>query len=66
MQPLHTVEQASRLLGVSKPTIYRLVDQGVLPAVIIARRARKKIIRFRQEVIEKFIRERETRCFKDV
>jgi excisionase family DNA binding protein len=61
MQPLHTVEQTSQILGVSKPTIYRLVAQGVLPAVIIARRARKKIIRFRQEAIEKFIRERETR-----
>ena len=59
MQALLSVEQTRKILGVSGSTLYRLVDQGLLRAVIIAHRSRKRILRFRPESIEKFIRDRE-------
>jgi hypothetical protein len=39
--------------------VYRLATEGILPSVVVARRMRKNIVRFRQETIEKFVRDRE-------
>lgn len=59
MQSLLTAEQTIALLGISKPTLYRLHDAGILPAVEIARRQRKRLLRWRPETVEKFIMARE-------
>ena len=55
MQTLFTAQQVSKLLNISNPTVYRLAEQGILPAVVIARRGRKRILRFRPETLEKFV-----------
>jgi hypothetical protein len=60
MQTLLSSEQTRKILGISGPTLYRLVDQGLLSAVVIAKRSRKRILRFRPETVEKFIHDRET------
>ena len=59
MQPLFTAKQVKEILGISEPTIYRLNDAGILPAVEIVRRKRKRILRWRPETIENFIASRE-------
>ena len=61
MQKLLTAAQAKEILSVSTPTLYRLHDQGILLAVEIARRGRKRILRWRPETVEKFIANRERR-----
>jgi len=58
MQKLLTAIQTKEILNVSTPTLYRLHDQNILRAVEIARRGRKRILRWRPEVIEKFVAER--------
>lgn len=58
------VKQVKERLNVSAPTIYRLADAGLLPAVEIVKRERKRILRWRPETIEKFITSREQRGSK--
>ncbi len=59
---LLNAKDVGSLLGVSPVTVLRLADSGELPAVQIAQRERKRIIRFRQEAVEKFIASRERRA----
>ena len=61
-QPLLKVGQVSKRLGVSDPTVYRLDEAGILPAVEIARRKRKRILRWRPEAVEAFITAREPKA----
>ena len=49
--PMRTVGYVADLLGVSKMTIYRLVENGDLPAIIIG----KRTIRIRQSDIDKYL-----------
>lgn len=63
-QPLRTVKQAGERLGVSDITILRLFDAGALEGVVIHAGKRKRLIRFRDESIEKFISAREKRTVK--
>lgn len=49
--PMRTVGYVADLLGVSKMTIYRLVDNGDLPAIIIG----KRTIRIRQSEIDNYL-----------
>jgi len=58
---LLSVKDVAQMLGVSTPTIFRLADAGALPTVVIAQRARKRILRFRPEAVEKFVLGREKR-----
>ncbi len=58
---LLNAKQVAVLLNVSTPTVYRLADAGALPAVEVTKRARKRILRFRSEAVEKFIASRERR-----
>jgi len=58
-EQLKTVRQAATRLNTSPATIYRLVDAKLLPAVILAKGRNKRIIRFRAESIERFIKNRE-------
>lgn len=49
--PMRTVSYVADLLGVSKMTIYRLVENGDLPAIVIG----KRTIRIRQSEIDNYI-----------
>ena len=59
MEALLTAAKVADLLGISKPTVYRLADQGILPAVEVAKRKRQRILRWRPETVEKFVASRE-------
>jgi len=64
VQKLLTAVQTKEILSISTPTLYRLHDQDILRAVEVARRGRKRILRWRPETVEKFIAEREQRRSK--
>ncbi len=61
-QPLRTAKQVGARLGVSDITILRLFDSGALEGVIIHAGKRKRLIRFREEALERFITSREKRA----
>jgi hypothetical protein len=58
---LRTVKDVAQELDVAPITVIRLADSGALPAVEVARRTRRRILRFRPETVEKFITSREKR-----
>jgi excisionase family DNA binding protein len=58
---LLTAKDVAQRLGVSALTVIRLADSGALVAVEVAKRARRRILRFRPESVEKFITVREKR-----
>ena len=57
-QSLLTAEQTTERLNVSRSTLYRLHDEGLLRAVEIVLRKRKRLLRWRVDIIEKFIADR--------
>ena len=57
-QSLLTAEQTTERLNISRTTLYRLHNEGILRAVEIVLRKRKRLLRWRSESIEKFIAER--------
>ena len=59
---LLTAKDVAGRLGVSALTVIRLADAGVLPAIEVAKRERRRILRFRPETVERFITSRETRA----
>jgi hypothetical protein len=59
IQMLWSTKETAGRLRVSEVTVIRLHDQGLLKGVVIAQRARKRILRFRPETVEKFIASRE-------
>lgn len=59
---LRTPKETADRLNVAPVTVLRLFDAGVLPGVVIRTGARKRIIRFREEALEKFIISREQRA----
>ena len=59
MQSLLTIRDVKDILQVSESTVYRLADEGILQPVVIARRHRKRILRFKRETVERLIRQRE-------
>lgn len=61
MQNLLKAEDVKKILDLSIPTIYRLHDASILPAVEVAKRGRKRILRWRPETVERFILSREKR-----
>lgn len=61
---LLTAKDVANRLGVSALTVIRLADAGALPAVEVAKRERRRILRFRTEAVEKFITTREKRAAK--
>lgn len=58
---LFTTSEAAEKLRVKPVTIIRLFDAGVLPGLVLRGGARRRIIRFREEALEKFLASRE-RC----
>lgn len=60
MNLLSAKDVAARL-GISPVTVLRLADAGALPAVEVAKREHKRILRWKSETVEKFIASREQR-----
>jgi predicted site-specific integrase-resolvase len=56
-----TPTEAADKLKVKPITIIRLFDAGILPGVVLRQGARKRVIRFSEEAIEKFLTSREKR-----
>ena len=59
MEKLLKAAQVADRLGTGLSTIYKLVDDGLLPAVVIRQGLRKTCLRFRPESVDYFIRSRE-------
>lgn len=55
MTTLLTTKEVSRRLQVSRATVGRLIGAGILPAVILARRPRRCLVRVREDVLEAYI-----------
>jgi len=59
MTVLYTPEQVAEKFGFkSTVTIFRLYDDGALPGVLLRRGSRKRVVRFREEDLEKFLNAR--------
>lgn len=58
---LLTAKGVAERLGVSSLAVIRFADAGTLPVVEVAKRERRRILRFRLETVEKFITSREKR-----
>jgi len=56
---LLTPKQVAAILGVAISTVHKWAYQGLLPCVVLKQGKRKSVIRFRQEVLEEWIRKRE-------
>ena len=57
--PLRPAKYAAEELGVGLSTVYDLADTGALTPVILKKGKRKRLIRFRDEIIQKFIHDHE-------
>jgi excisionase family DNA binding protein len=58
MKPLLRVQEVAALLSLRVSTIYDLCYRGVIPHVRLAQGRRRALVRFREEDIEEFLRER--------
>jgi len=56
-----TPTEAAEKLKLKPVTVIRLFDAGILPGIILRQGARKRVIRFREESIEKLLTSREQR-----
>jgi hypothetical protein len=56
---LRTPKQTGERIGISSITVLRLFDAGALAGVVVHAGKRKRIVRFRDEAIERFIASRE-------
>jgi excisionase family DNA binding protein len=57
---LLSTKRVAQRLGAGLSTVYALTRSGELPAVIVTRGKRKRMIRFKPETVEKFITSRES------
>jgi predicted DNA-binding transcriptional regulator AlpA len=65
MDSLIQARQVAHLLGIKISTVYALCQGGQLPYVVIARRARRNLIRFRLGEIENLLAERSVPVVRD-
>jgi excisionase family DNA binding protein len=63
---LLTPETVAEQLAVSRSTVLRLIADGALPAVCLRRGKRKAVYRVREEVLERWVKDRETRRPKTI
>ena len=59
--PLLTAKDVAQRLNVSPLTVIRLANASALPAVEVAKREHRRLLRFREESVDKFIASRERR-----
>ena len=57
--PLRNAKYAAAELGVGISVLYELASTGALPPVVLKQGKRKRLIRFRDEIIQKFIHDHE-------
>jgi excisionase family DNA binding protein len=62
---LLTAKEVAVRLNVSALTVIRLADAGALPAVEVAKRDTRRLLRFRETEVDKFIASREQRGRRD-
>ena len=62
---LLTPTEAGEKLKLKPITVIRFFDAGILPGIILSRGARKRVIRFREESIDKLLTSREQRGKRD-
>ncbi|MGH7965486.1 MAG: helix-turn-helix domain-containing protein [Candidatus Binatia bacterium] len=58
---LCTPSEVAEKLKIKPVTVLRMFDAGALPGIIVRQGARKRVIRFRPEAVERFITSREQR-----
>jgi excisionase family DNA binding protein len=58
---LLTPQEVGKQLNVSPVTVIRLADSGALAAVEIAKRRRKRLLRFTPEAVAQFIAARQAK-----
>jgi len=58
MEDLLTVPQVAQLCRVKPTTIYSAVSRNLIPAVVLWKGKRRRLVRFRRKDIEEFIRAR--------
>jgi len=64
--PLLTAKEVSDRLNISLASAYRLLESGAISVVVVFAGKRKKTLRVRQEVLERWIRQREKGGFRGV
>ena len=52
---LLSISQVAEQLGVSRATLGRMVTEGVLPVIVLRSGKRKRILKFRQEIIDRWL-----------
>ena len=60
MEALLVAKDVARILNLRISTVYDLSHRGVIPHVVITKGRRRSLIRYRQQDIERLIRERST------
>lgn len=60
MSPLLTAKDVAEQLQVAVSTVYLWAEQGRLPHICLAQGARRRCIRFRQRVVEEWLRDLES------
>lgn len=58
MDSLIPARRVAQILGIKISTVYALCQGGELPYVVIARRSRRNLIRFRPREIDQLLSER--------
>jgi len=58
IESLLTVSQVAAICRLKRATIYRAVSENLIPAVVLWKGRRRRVVRFRRTDIEAFIRER--------
>ena len=58
LDSLLTVAQVAEICHLRPATVYSAVSRNLLPAVILWKGRRRRVVRFRLEDLERFIRER--------
>jgi len=59
---LLTAKAVGEVLGIAPVTVLRLYDSGALQGIVLRQGTRKRIIRFREETLQKFLASREQRA----
>ncbi|MDP2651989.1 MAG: helix-turn-helix domain-containing protein [bacterium] len=63
---LLTIKQAAEQLQVSGQTIGRMIAEGTLPAILLRSGKRKRVWRVREEVLERWLLQREKQAGRDI
>lgn len=61
LDPLLTVSEVASLCKLKPASIYNAVTRNLIPAVVLWKGKRRRVVRFRREDIEQFIRQRSFR-----